>query len=250
MTAWYRDVEVLLSLIAGVVLSASPAAIGGMPSGLLTDHDSDGEYRIFVIGDSNSADNGPNGPLPRTSWVGWTQRDGLLPRIQALLDDEVEASEKVVWKNGAISGWSCVGTTPSGKNNGLAWMFAALWNHADAVIVSAGTNDLQVFNATPRAVVDCYQQMQASAAEAHMAFFVATTPPVYPPYPDAAASNHVIGELNALIRATFDPRIVIDFDSGFTADMFPPIGNGRHVNDDGQKLRARRVAERLTAAQL
>lgn len=240
----------LLSALVGVALLASPATVTGDASsnGFLTDMDLDGKYRIFVIGDSNTADTG-SAALGRTSWVGWIQRDDLLHKVRALLNERVEASEDVVWMNGSLPGWACVSTFWGG-NSGLAEIHVASLHQADAVIVSAGTNDLQVFNATPQAVVDCYRNMQAAAAEAHMAFFVATTPPVYPPCADAESWNQASSELNALVRSTFDPRIVIDFDSGFTADMFPANGNGRHVNDDGEKLRARRVADTLSAAQL
>ena len=237
----------LLSALVGVVLLASPVSVTGKasPNPVLTDVDRDGKYRIFVIGDSNTADTAKS---KRTSWVGWIQRDHLLHKIRVRLNAKREASEDIVWFNGAINGWACVSTFWGG-NFGLVEIHQAALHQADAVIVSAGTNDLQMHHATPQAVVDCYRNMQAAAAKAHMAFFVATTPPVYPPYADAEAQNRASSELNALIRATFDPRIVIDFDSGFTADMFPPIGNGRHLNDDGEKLRARRVAKTLTAAQ-
>ena len=237
----------LLSALVGVALLASPVSVTGEASSnpVLTDVDRDGKYRIFVIGDSNTADTRASG---RTSWVGWIQRNHMLHKLRVRLNERREASEDIVWFNGAINGWACVSTFWGG-NFGLVEIRQAAKHQADAVIVTAGTNDLQMHHASPQAVVDCYRNMQAAAAEAHMAFFVATTPPVYPPYADAEAQNRASSELNALIRATFDPRIVIDFDSGFTADMFPPRGNGRHLNDEGEKLRARRVAKTLTAAQ-
>ena len=240
----------LLSALVGVSLLANAATLPAEASSgsYLRDLDLDGKYRIFVAGDSNSSESG-SAALGRTNWVAWIQREDLLPKVRALLNERVEASENVVWMNGSVPGWACVGTFWSLNNSSVASDMAAN-NQADAILVTAGTNDLQSFNATPQTVVDCYRTMQVAAARVGMAFFVATTPPVFPPFPNADSWNQTIGELNALIRATFDPRITIDFDSGFTADMFPAIGNGRHINDDGEKLRARRVTDTLTAAQL
>jgi hypothetical protein len=211
----------------------------------ITDRDGDGSYRLTAIGDSNTV---PEADYrSRTSWVDWFQTMNLLPQVQALKNG-VETLENVVWTNGAVRGWSCVSTL-LGSNDGLVWIGSSYDNHADGVVVAAGTNDLEGFNATPQDVVNCYLGMQSAAEMDGLDFFVATTPPVYPPYPDADTWNELTSQLNALVRLTFDAKIVIDFDTGFTPDMYLSTGNGRHLNDIGEQLRAQRVAIVVNTAQ-
>ncbi|HUL99170.1 MAG TPA: GDSL-type esterase/lipase family protein, partial [Mycobacterium sp.] len=198
---------------------------------------------VTVIGDSNSA------PLQsRISWVERIQNENLLPQVHAVANGTQELAD-VEWFNSAIVGWACVGTW-WGINSGLAWVGSAS-TQSDVIVVSAGTNDLQAFGATPQEVLDCYGNMQDAATMANVAMFVATTPPVYPPYMnaegDAAYWNQQISALNTLVRASFDPAQVIDFDTGMSPEMY--LGDGRHLNDTGQQLRAQRVATAIKAAQ-
>ena len=224
---------------------AAPAPGSCPTDATITDRDGDGTYRMSAIGDSNTV--AYANALPRTSWVDWFQTMALLPQVHAL-SNGIVTLENVVWTNSAVVGWACVGTF-FGLNKGLAWIGSSGGNHADGVVVAAGTNDLENFSATPQDVVNCYLAMQSAAEIDGIDFFVATTPPVYPPYPDADTWNEVTSQLNALVRATFDPKIVVDFDTGFTADMYLPTGNGRHLDDTGEQLRAQRVAAVLGAVQ-
>lgn len=221
-------------------------------TGCLTDYDADGSYRLTVAGDSNSSMDSM--AEFRTSWVNWLQSENLLPQVHALKNG-TETRENLVWSNGSVVGWSCVGTTTWGANNGLAWVNSAhINNHADGILVVAGTNDLLGEGAMPQDVINCYLNMQAAAEADNMDFFVATTPPVYPPWSNgliasADDANALIDQLNALVRSTFSASVVVDFDSGFYDTSLYLNGMGLHFNDTGQQMRAQRVLTMLKAAQ-
>jgi lysophospholipase L1-like esterase len=242
VAAHIKKAAMMATMVNALAMAALLAAPRASP---LIDNDNDGIYRISVAGDSNSAD-GPMGKW-RTSWVGWIQKEHLLRHVRVLrVGSGTAGPENVDWSNGSIPGWSCI-KARWGANNGQVWVGSSANGHADAIIVAAGTNDLGGPSVTPEQVVECYSGMQSEARQRGIAFFVATTPPVYPPYPDSGAYNERIKTLNALIRSTFDPGAVIDFDSGFSREMFLAAG-GQHLNDAGQKLRAERVAAALSAA--
>lgn len=216
-----------------------------LSAGCLEDVDANGTYTIAVIGDSNSA------ALDwRTTWVQLVQDDHLLPELRVASGDAV-VTVPVAWDNASLVGFSCVGEL-AGLSRGFTYATAAIYNHADAIVLALGTNDLQsdVAPAPPADVVACYRAVAAAAEKAGVSLFVATTPPVYPPWLNGTGGaeywNAETAALNARVRAAFDPSRVIDFDSGFTADMYV---DGRHLNAVGQQLRARRAARTIAASQ-
>jgi GDSL-like lipase/acylhydrolase family protein len=209
-------------------------------SGCLVDRNHDGNYQVGIIGDSNTSLGGS-----RTSWVTFVEDESLLPQVHALSGRSMTL-EPTVWSSAAIVGFSCVANF-NGKESGVAFTTSAVNGGVDAIVSALGTNDLVGQLATPEEVVSCYRDMQAAAAIGNVPFFVATTPPVYPPHPDADYWNGLTSQLNALVRATF--KGVIDFDTGFTPDMYLDDGTGLHLNDAGQHLRAERVVAAIKAAQ-
>jgi hypothetical protein len=209
-------------------------------NGCLIDRNNDGTYQIGIIADSNTSLSGA-----RTSWVTFIENESLLPNLHVLREKAVTL-EPVAWNSAALVGFSCVAEF-NGKEAGVAWTNSMVKGGVDAIVSALGTNDLKGEFATPGEVVGCYLDMQAAAASSNVPFFVATTPPVYPPYPDAEHWNDLTSQLNALVRATFVG--VIDFDTGFTPDMYLEGGGGRHLNDAGEHLRAERVVAVIKASQ-
>jgi len=205
--------------------------------GCLYDNNDDGQYKIGVVADSNSV----VAPDIRISWV--TVVESSLPTVFAQKNG-ARTEEPLAWQNGALIGFSCVrpfngqwGTVEAG----VAWARQmVIYNAVDAIFLAVGTNDLEGDLATPEQVIQCYKDVKAVADEANLAFFVATTPPVYDPFPDAASWNVTIDALNELVRENFDPRFIVDFHNGFTPDMYLDT-DGRHLNDIGEQLRAQRA---------
>jgi lysophospholipase L1-like esterase len=107
----------------------------------------------------------------------------------------------------------------------------------DVLVIALGTNDLK-YGTMPAATVDCLRKIVTLAHDAGARSLVATVPPIHDPTVDAA----LVPTTNALIRAWFPARDVIDFDSGFRARLYL---DHVHLNDAGQRLRARRAAEAL-----
>jgi lysophospholipase L1-like esterase len=109
---------------------------------------------------------------------------------------------------------------------------------ADALLVALGTNDIRVLQRTPEQIVACLVDMSVAALP--LRTFIATLPPDF-----EFADQTVIQDTNQLIRDTFDAENILDFDSGFTEDLFrDPV----HLNDAGQLLRAQRARQKLAAA--
>ncbi len=226
------------------VVIALAALIGMTPDKGLKDRNADGVYRVTVIGDSLSA-NRPHG----VNWVDLIQHEQSLVRMN-VWRVAGWTSESVEWENPSFQGMSCAGEL-FGRRVPAALAESAIGNGADAIIVALGTNDLQRDHASADQIIGCFREIEALARRSNVPTFFATTPPVYPPYHDSLGDAEYwtaqTAHLNAAVRSSFDPRFVIDFDSGFSAEHYLP--DGRHLNETGQHLRAERAVAALRAAE-
>lgn len=190
----------------------------------LVDFDQDATMRIGCAGDSNTL--GPDA---------WCERAApLMPVATVVKGAEVLVEPTQFVKRGFVGAPVC---------QGIGEAFAAMLveQGADVVVAAFGTNDLIAHGHTPAEVVDCYEATRDFLGQRQL--FVALTPPVHPPFPDAAAHNLLIDELNALLRAAFPAERIVDFHDGFTPDLY--ASDGLHFNAAGQQKRAERAVEAL-----
>jgi lysophospholipase L1-like esterase len=177
---------------------------------------------VACLGDSNTMADWPIGPRPR--WCEYAAR----------------ALPEATFANHGFGG--ATACEPARLPAGFPWampqLAAARAERPDVVVAAFGTNDVQVLHAAPATIVACYRALVATAAPARV--LVATTPPMYPPMPDWEAD---VAAVNAALHAAFPPEQLIDFHDGFPRALFLP--DGIHLNDAGQRERARRVVAAL-----
>jgi lysophospholipase L1-like esterase len=192
---------------------AEVQVVASSPPVAFADANGDGVYRLGCVGDSNtSAIHGPR----------WCE----------LLEDAIGvAAFEIV--NVAQVGATVTPAVRSGPD-AAAQMATVLTFEPDAVVLAFGTND-RMLGRSPVEIHDAYVVEAARAAEAGVAFFVATTPPLGGCVGEACPR---IFELNALLRATFGSA-VLEFFTGFTGEHMHP--DRIHVNAAGQALRAERA---------
>jgi lysophospholipase L1-like esterase len=135
-------------------------------------------------------------------------------------------------------GWAGTGVLAATPPNAMDQLAAAQRQHADAVILAFGTNDLAF---SPDQIVAAYRAVCAAARPA--ACYVATTPPRYRLAALVTNGSAPTDAVNAALRAAFDPAVLIDFDTGFAIDLYQ--ADGLHLTTDGQALRAQRVLARV-----
>jgi lysophospholipase L1-like esterase len=111
------------------------------------------------------------------------------------------------------------------------------------VVLAFGTNDLR-YGSSPRAVARRYQALRRRAEAGGAVVYLALTPPVLPPDPDAERIAREVTRLNLMLRETWPSSRLLDFHTGFGPGDFE--SDGVHVSDAGQRKRAA-VARRILA---
>jgi lysophospholipase L1-like esterase len=201
-------------------------------AGCIPDSNGNGVREWLMIGDSN------------TSWL--TTCD-YPEQLQALHRD-------MVITNGGIFGTTAAWWVANDALGGLLAQY-----QPDAVSIALGTNDL---GDDPTTIVANLQALYARATgwcypRGCVVAQVATVPPIYWPETgstqfDVVAQNATLQAVNGLIRATFPPSAVVDFDSwmapgpDWPGDVFPSYmyRDGVHLNCAGQATRTT-YADRL-----
>jgi lysophospholipase L1-like esterase len=193
----------------------------------IPDADGDGTIRIACLGDSRTdAHFDPN--IPR-----WCE---LLP-IARPTQQCGSKTLPLVTKNVAVSAVQV--TVVAFRQEALALSVPP----ADALVVAFGINDVSNGRIVEELIV-VYKAMVAKSQGRPV--FIATTPPAYVGLLDAEKVeklNAVIERLNAVIRSTFPPSRVIDFDTGFSRDLY--TFDGVHGNDAMEALMAKHVVAAL-----
>lgn len=180
------------------------------------DVNGDGVFRLACLGDSNTV------PLPALGIVKWCEM------LAAAIDDPRFEIVNL--------GWGGATVCPNLKfaSDAAQQMDAALAADVDAVVLAFGTND-RLQGRSVDEIVDAYGLQASVAAEAGVAFFVATTPPM------GGCSGEGCAQLFALHERLEDAYAghAIDFFTGFAEDDFKP--DRIHLNDAGQARRAERA---------
>jgi hypothetical protein len=183
----------------------------------------DGGYRVACLGDSNTFPNFFEVPLTYC----------------------LDLPTKVWHPTFTTGNFSQLGAqiANAGPTHGPAQLQAAIADgDFDAAIFAFGTNDLAQGQKTPAQTLAAYVE-QAAVAEANdIQAFIALTPPIY--NPNSQATPAEIAELNASIQSTFSSDRVIDFHSGFFAEIHY-AGDGVHMIGPGHELRSQRAFEKL-----
>ena len=203
---------------AAVVRRSAPVAF--------SDVNGDGVWRLGCVGDSNTM------VLPNL-------RPGWCELLRDALDDP---DLEIV--NVAVKGATVVTPNALFTSDATQQMAAVLPAQPDAVVLAFGTND-RFAGSTPQQIEDAYETQAGVAADAGVAFYVATTPPVGGCIGGGAGLPCArIAEQNALLRAAFAPN-VLEFDDGFSTPHF--FDDRIHLNTAGQTLRAERALDVLAA---
>ena len=115
-------------------------------------------------------------------------------------------------------------------------------DHPDAMVLAFGAVDL-MFGAITTDIVSEYARQKVNAETHGVKTFIALTPYFATSYSNYETLNVKVGELDALIRATFPSGDILDFNSNvLPADYF---SDGLHLNDSGQFKRASVVYKHL-----
>jgi len=193
----------------------------------IPDADGDGTIRIACLGDSRTdAHFDPN--IPR-----WCER---LPNLRPTQRCGSK-SLPLVTKNVAVSGVQVTVVAFRQETEALSDP------PADALVVAFGINDVSNGKIVEELIVVYKAMVKMSQGRP---VFIATTPPAYVGLLDAdrvEKLNAIVDRLNALVRSTFPPSRVIDFDTGFSRDLYMP--DGVHGNDAMEALMTKRVAAAL-----
>jgi lysophospholipase L1-like esterase len=123
------------------------------------------------------------------------------------------------------------------------WLDRALALAPPAVVILAyGTNDLR-YEMSPQQVLEGYRELKQRAEKAGARVLIALTPPMAPKKTDKSAE---VVQLNDLLRATFPPQDLVDFNTGFDVktDLTP---DGLHFTESGHRKRAEAVRRALKA---
>lgn len=189
------------------------------------DTDGDGVWRLGCVGDSNTM------LLPDL-------RPGWCEIVRDALDDPDFAVVNV-----AVQGATVVTPNTLFTSDATQQMAQVLPQRPDAVVLAFGTND-RFAGSTPQAIEAAYETQAAVAAQAGVAFYVATTPPVGGCIAGGTGLPCArIAEQNGLLRAAFGGR-VLEFADGFPdPQLF--FDDRIHLNADGQLLRAERALDVL-----
>lgn len=115
-------------------------------------------------------------------------------------------------------------------------------DHPDAIVLAFGTNDIRVASSSAADIVSEYARQKAKAETQGVKTFIALTPYFATTFPDEKMWNTKINKLNALIRATFAPSDILDFNS----NMLPgDYQDAAHIGTSGQLKRASGAYKRL-----
>jgi len=197
---------------------------GGFPlRAELRDGNGDGAVTISCLGDSNTDAGWWAGP----TWV------AVLERLLARPD--------VVLVNAGLGGATAV-DVPSWPYDGYGQLASTLAaDRPDAVVLSFGTNDLQLGYAEDD-VVAAYRALAIDAEAAGAVALVATVPHVGAAFPNALVLNPRYDVVNAALAAAFPADRVIDFATTTERDYMP---DALHIDRPGQTRRALAAYERL-----
>jgi len=207
------------------LLVASAVFVGCRSRCSIPDADRDGTIRIACLGDSRTdAHFDPNIPS-------WCER---LPTLRPTQKCSGKALP-LTTRNYAVSGTEVTVVAFQQEARALAPPTA------DALVVAFGVNDLYL-GATVEEVIVMYKALIRKGQGRPV--FIATTPPAYLGESDNAKRlNKSIERLNETVRSTFPASRVVDFDTGFTADLY--IWDGLHGSNAMEALMASRVADAL-----
>jgi lysophospholipase L1-like esterase len=184
-----------------------------------TDRNGDGNVTLVCIGDSNT----DKGPKPNsTKWCEF---------LGQLHPDWKTVNNGVSWAKAAGDCFFC-GQTMVGS--------VLATTPADIIILALGTNDTQQ---QPEAVVDALLSLRERAARKKAEVFVATIPPVFPPYPGHEERMEHIKAANALLAQRVPPNRLVDFFSDMRREDFYP--DGLHLTASGQRKRAAAAEQAL-----
>ena len=188
------------------------------PGAVTAGETADTPRRVACLGDSNTAV-----VDPASGTTGWCERLAASMSAAGVEFDNHAAPGATVCEPGWESRWA-------GPQ-----LERALAGRPDVVVAAFGTNDLAVLHRRPEAVVECHAALRRALPE-DVVFLVALAPPAYEAHAWLAPG---VSELGRLLRASFPPRHLVDFESGFTRGDFE--ADGLHANEAGQRLRAERA---------
>lgn len=217
----HEEIGDLLYLVTAAP-GAAAAVVERVPPVAFADANGDGVWRLGCVGDSNTA--------LQPGFAKWCD----------LLRDAIDDPDFAV-SNVAVAG-ATVTANKQFDSDATQQMAEVLSQQPDAVVLAFGTND-RFQGRTPEQVEAAYEVQADVAAQAGVAFYVATTPPLGRCIAGATGLPcSRIPEQNALLRTAFGANVLEFFADFSTAHFFD---DRIHLNAIGQALRAERALDVL-----
>jgi len=191
-------------------------------SPIVSDQNHDGRITVVCHGDSNTqAGVAPVGD-------GWCERFGGMMNSANFPSINHGLGGTTITDNGMYF----LGFEMYAGNRIAASLFD---DHPDAMMLAFGTNDIRVASSSAADIVSEYARQKVNAESQGVKTFIALTPYFTSSFPDEKIWNAKVNKLNALIRATFSPGDILDFNSNMLSGDYQDVV---HLGTLGQLKRA------------